>query len=292
MADSDSSADSGFKQLIRAPRLAWPTVLLCGACLSGLAITDYYALSGALNYWLAALINGVITYFFFSVVHDSSHGAISTNKRVNDFFGHIGMIFFGPLAPLNFARWIHMQHHRFTNDPIKDPDHFGHIKDVFAPLRWMNFDYYYTKYFLLHAGPMRKKFMSRLIFQIALVVCIVAVAFAYGYGEEVVMLWLLPTRISSILFVMMFIYLPHAPFKATAQEDEYQASNIRAGYEWLLTPLMTCQNYHLVHHLYPTAPFYRMQKIWQKRLDFHLSNNPYYVKTFSVGDEGPVIHKV
>ena len=27
--------------------------------------------------------------------------------------------------------------------------------------------------------------------------------------------------------------------------------------EWLLTPLMLSQNYHLVHHLHPSVPFYR-----------------------------------
>lgn len=291
-AAKDAPVSPEFKRLTKAPMIAWPTVMLCIGCLSGLGITDYLAITDQLNMWLACLINGVITYFFFSVVHDSSHGAIAQNKTLNDLFGHIGMFFFGPLAPLNFARWIHMQHHRFTNDPVKDPDHFGHKKDIFMPLRWLNFDYYYTKYFLINAGPMRKKFMSRLIIQIVLVVVIVAVAFWLGYGKEVVLLWLLPTRISSALFVAMFVYLPHAPFKATAQENEYEASNIRAGWEWLLSPLMTCQNYHLVHHLYPTAPFYRMQKLWKMRLAHHLAKKPYYVGTFTVGKQVPPVHQV
>ena len=291
-ANNDAPMSREFKRLIKAPALAWPTVILCLGCLGGLGYSDYLAITGQISYWLACLINGVITYFFFSVVHDSSHGAIAKNKTVNDLFGHIGMIFFGPLAPLNFARWIHMQHHRFTNDPIKDPDHFGHIKDVFLPLRWLNFDFYYTKYFLENAGPLRKRFMSRLIIQILIVIGIVSVAIAAGYGKEVFLLWLLPTRISSALFVAMFVYLPHAPFKATAQENEYEASNIRAGWEWLLSPVMTYQNYHLVHHLYPTAPFYRMQKLWKMRLAFHLSKNPYYVGTFSVGRQVSPKHKV
>jgi len=34
------------------------------------------------------------------------------------------------------------------------------------------------------------------------------------------------------------------------------------------------QNYHLVHHLYPNVPFYRMVKIWNARRDEHLSHDP------------------
>jgi fatty acid desaturase len=181
-----------------------------------------------------------------------------------------------------------MQHHRFTNDAVRDPDHFGHKLDWLSLLRWTNFDYFYTRFFLEQAGPMRAKFIMRVIGQIALVIAIVTVSFSLGFGKEVVMLWLLPTRISSALFVTMFVYLPHAPFFATAKENEYRASNIRAGVEWLLTPLMAYQNYHLVHHLYPTAPFYRMRVLWRAKLREHLAHDPFFVATFGVGREAPV----
>lgn len=110
---------------------------------------------------------------------------------------------------------------------------------------------------------------------------LVAAAYA-GFFLEALMLWIVPTRISSFPFVAMFVYLPHAPFTHTAQQDEYRASNIRAGWEWLLTPLMTFQNYHLVHHLYPRAPFYRMLTIWNGRLSEHLARDPFFVKTFGI----------
>jgi fatty acid desaturase len=276
-----------FQGLTRPPRVAWPTVALFFACLTGLGLSSWLAVSGRQPYLSAMVINGLITYFLFSVVHDSAHGAISRHKWLNDALGHIGLFFFGPFAPLNAARWIHMQHHRFTNDHARDPDAFGHRLDWLAPLRWTNFDYFYTRFFLQQAGPVRDKFMRRVVLQIVLVVIIAIAGTALGHGAEVLMLWLLPTRISSALFVTMFVYLPHAPFFATAQQDEYRASNIRAGWEWLLTPLMACQNYHLVHHLYPTAPFYRMRRLWRARLADHLAGNPYFVATFGIGREVP-----
>lgn len=276
-----------FQTLTRPPAVAWPTVALFFACMGGLALSCWWAVSGGQPYWTATLINGVITYFLFSVVHDSAHGAISRHKWLNELLGHVGLFFFGPFAPLNAARWIHMQHHRFTNDHSRDPDAFGHTMDWLAPLRWANFDYFYTKFFLQQGGAVRTKYLRRVLLQIALVIAIVLVSLPLGYGRETIMLWLLPTRISSVLFVTMFVYLPHAPFTATAQQNEYRASNIRAGWEWLLTPLMACQNYHLVHHLYPTAPFYRMRRIWRARLADHLARAPFFVATFGVGREVP-----
>lgn len=280
--------ERAFRDLTTSPRIAIPTVLLFFVCMAGLAIVTSLSLSGVLLLWQGAILNGLVVYFLFSVVHDSSHGAISKNKFVNDIFGHIGMLFFGPLAPFNLARWIHMQHHRFTNDHVKDPDYFGHKMDIWAPLRWANFDFFYTLYFLRNGGPMRQKFALRTAIQFAVVIMAIVLAFQLGFGKETVLLWLVPTRISSFLFVAAFVYLPHAPFSVTAQEDEYKASNIRAGLEWLLTPLLTYQNYHLVHHLYPRAPFYRMIKIWNARRAYHLSRQPYYVKPLSVGQTAPV----
>lgn len=279
-----------MRRLIAAPALAVPTTLLFLACLGGLAAVSALAIQGALPLWVGTLLNGVIVYFFFSVVHDSSHGAISKHRLVNEALGRIGLFFFGPVAPLGMARWIHMQHHRFTNDEVKDPDFFGHKMDLLTPLRWTNFDYFYTSYFLQHAGPaMIKQKLPGLLMQVSLVVALVVLAYATGWGNEAVMLWLLPSRISSLLFVLMFVWLPHAPFTHTAQQDEYKASNIRAGWEWLLTPLMAYQNYHLVHHLYPTAPFYQMRRLWDARRAYHLAQDPFYVKTFSVtGEAAPV----
>lgn len=283
------SKNRDFQQLISAPALAIPTVLLFVACLSGLTGFSYLALQQQIPLWLGGVLNGLVVYFFFSVTHDSSHGAICTVKPVNDFFGRVSLLFFGPIATLSLARWIHNQHHRFTNVEGKDPDYFGHKIDLWMPLRWLNFDYYYTTYFLKNADPaLVRRLLPGLVFQLSLVAAILAAAFWWGYGREAVMLWLLPSRISSFLFVAMFVYLPHAPFSATSEENEFQATSIRAGWEWLLTPLMTCQNYHLVHHLYPGAPFYRMVRVWNARIDYHLAQKPYFVDAFEVPP--PVVH--
>ncbi|ARN73088.1 fatty acid desaturase [Oceanicoccus sagamiensis] len=271
-----------FNRLKQAPEMAWPTLGLFCLCMLGFAATYYLALTDAIPMWLGTLISGVLCFYCFTVAHDATHGAVSKNKAINNGLGHIAMFFFGGFASLDVARWIHMQHHRFTNDHDKDPDAYGHSIDLWFPLRWANFDFHYSRYFLNRAGPMRKRLMGSIYIKLSVVLTMIIVGVAFGYGYEILMLWFLPTRISSFLFVAMFVYLPHIPFAATAAEDEYKATNIRQGFEWLLTPVMMYQNYHLLHHLYPSAPFYRYIKLWEMNKEEHMSHQPIFVKAFSL----------
>jgi ferredoxin len=43
--------------------------------------------------------------------------------------------------------------------------------------------------------------------------------------------------------------------------------------EWLFTPLMLAQNYHLVHHLHPSVPFYRYAKTWRQNEESFLERD-------------------
>jgi beta-carotene hydroxylase len=273
--------ETQFKELLRPTKLAWPTVILFFASLGGLALASYLAVTGQIPLWVGLIINSILSFFLFSVAHDATHNAISRTKWINDTLGHIGMVFFGPFSPLPVARWIHIQHHRFTNDPDLDPDAYAHKRDWLTPLRWMNFDYYYTCYFLKHGGKQVKRLAPHLIVHFLVVMASIGYGVWLGYGLEILLLWLLPTRINSFLFELVFVYLPHGPFETKAQDDPYQATSIREGCEWLLTPLMAYQNYHLAHHLYPTAPFYNNIKIWNLKREEHMSNDPAICSTFT-----------
>jgi len=273
--------------MVHGPQIAWPTVILFLACLLGLFCLSWLAMDASIPFWLASIGNGILIYFLFGVVHDAMHRSVSKISWFNDSLGHISIFFFAPLATFELGRWIHMRHHRFTNDSQHDPDHFGHKLDWLTPLRWLNIDYYYTLYFLKQEEEhIRRKYLPRLIFQTILIASLILIAAYFGYFFEVIMLFVIPTRISSFLTLGIFVYLPHVPFSHTSMEGEYQASSIRLGWEWLLTPIMAYHNYHLIHHLYPRAPFYRMLMIWHARLDEHLTNDPYFVKTFGIEKKG------
>ena len=53
----------------------------------------------------------------------------------------------------------------------------------------------------------------------------------------------------------------------------------------VLTPLLLCQNYHLIHHLYPAVPFYRYGRIYQA-IRLELEARGVHVQSF-FGRRGP-----
>jgi ring-1,2-phenylacetyl-CoA epoxidase subunit PaaE len=75
------------------------------------------------------------------------------------------------------------------------------------------------------------------------------------------------------LLAWWFDWLPHHGLEATQREDRYRATRARVGMEWLFTPLMLSQNYHLVHHLHPSIPFYRYIATWRRNEEAYLERD-------------------
>ena len=90
---------------------------------------------------------------------------------------------------------------------------------------------------------------------------------------------------------MVFVILPHHPVIVSQEEDAYLATTMRVGWEWLLTPLLVYQNYHLIHHLYPTLPFYKMHRVWYLKYDELNEHSVSFQKPFSLKPENIERHR-
>ena len=274
-----------FKQLTTRPQIAWPTVALFVFVVIGLVTSTYCVFQELIPTWLAIALNTLFTYQAFTVIHDATHNSLSLNKTINNTLGRMAMFILSPILSFRVMRFVHMQHHRFANDPVKDPDHWVATGAPWTfPFRWLVLDLSYP-FFYLNNGVWKSRPKSELQSQlITMTIGILTFVAIYqaGFLMDAIILWLLPARIAIFFLAMAFDFLPHYPHAASAQEDQYQASNNRVGFEWLLTPLLLGQNYHLVHHLYPTVPFYRYIKVWRAKEKTHLQNQPLIVKAFSL----------
>ena len=114
-------------------------------------------------------------------------------------------------------------------------------------------------------------------------VAVITVAILAGWLEYYLLLFFIPSRIANFFIAFTFDFLPHYPHHAHATDEPFRCTSNRVGLEWLLTPVLLSQNYHLVHHLYPTAPFYRYLKIWNAKKNYHLAQNPAITDTFALG---------
>lgn len=261
-AHLDASQKARFQQLTRAPKVAWVTVTMCAALLIGTVGTDVLALRGTIPLWTGLVINSVIGYLAFSVVHDAIHRAISTHQRLNDWVGRVAVLLVVPYVDLALFRWGHIQHHRFATGP-KDPDRVFDGAWWTLPFRWAFIDVLYLVHVLRKGDAISRPFLIRSLWFAAAVAVVIAALIAAGYGLPLLMLWFIPSRLIQITLGFSFFWLPHAPHD-TAQEHNFtRATTIRHGHEWLLSPLLQYQNFHLIHHLYPSTPFYNNGRVYQ-----------------------------
>nr|WP_179519570.1 fatty acid desaturase [Nocardioides perillae] len=249
----------------RVPGLAWPTVALYVAALVLFVAEVALFLAGA-SPWVTVPMGAVVTFAMFSVMHESIHHAVSTHTRLNDAFGLLSTPLVAPYASFSMLKFIHVEHHRNTNEAKDtDPDAWTSEGPWWQlPFRWATIDVWYVVFYLRR---WRRRPTGEVVggaLTLAGFAALVAAAAVTGHLAALTVLVLLPQRIGLTVLAWWFDYLPHHGLGVTQREDRYRATRVRVGGEKVLTPLFVYQNYHLVHHLHPSIPFYRYVRAWRR----------------------------
>jgi len=272
-----------FNALKEEPEFAWPTIILFLICAGFMFGATWAAIYGHISYLAACLINGTSGYFLFSPMHDAIHSSVGRSKKLNLWVGRITFLYFSSLVAFELMRFIHFRHHRNANGEGDEADHIVQSGPAWLrPLKWPFIDLIYGWKYLGYWKDRPKSETRSVIIMFLTTLVVWPWLIINGYLMELLMFWIIPQRISFFFISFIFVYLPHVPNEISEKEDAYRATSIREGMEWFLSPLMMYQNYHLVHHLYPNVPFYRLVKIWNSRLDEHLSHDPAVVSTLGL----------
>lgn len=252
-------------ELTAIPDVAWPTVALFCVSAAGYLACAYAGAVLGVSAWLVVPLQVVLTYALFTPMHDAAHGSISGKyPLVNEVVGRLcGLAFAGPFPAFRF---VHLQHHKYTNNAQRDPDYWSEGGPAWSkPLRWATQELYYYWFYVVNSQrrPLAERLESYGV--MAAVYVLAACAARQGYGAEVVLFYLLPVRGALPVLALLFDWLPHhrSPRLVTSQENRYKATHkLKAlfGVElWLPT---LAQSMHCVHHLWPMIPFYRYALAW------------------------------
>lgn len=257
----------------RVPPLAGPTVALW----VGTALLFGVQLHGLLAGWTAGAtvpMGAAVTFLMFSVLHEATHHAVSTDTRVNNAFGHLAVPLVTPYTTFPMIKFIHIEHHRNTNEPKSiDPDNWTSEGPWWQlPFRWMTIDVWYLVFYLrrLRERPAAEVVPTFVMFTVVLGTFGWLATTAYAGALAT---FLVGQRLGLGVLAWWFDYLPHHGLTATQREDKYRATRVRVGGESWLTPLFVYQNYHLVHHLHPSIPFYRYLRAWRRNEQAYLDRN-------------------
>lgn len=259
----------------RVPPVAWPTLALYVATLALFALELYGVLVAGWSPWVTVPMGTAVTFLMFSVLHEATHHAVSTSDRLNNLMGHLSVPFVAPYGTFPMIGFIHIEHHRNTNEQKSvDPDAWTSEGPWWQlPFRWMTIDLWYFVFYLrrIPQRPRGEVLATSIMF--LGVVGGFAALFLTGHGTALAVAFLVPQRLGLMVLAWWFDYLPHHGLPFTGRQDKYRATRVRVGGEGWMTPLFVYQNYHLVHHLHPSIPFYRYVRAWRRNEQAYLDRN-------------------
>jgi beta-carotene ketolase (CrtW type) len=188
-------------------------------------------------FYLNIFIQAYLFTGLFITAHDSMHGSLSKNKKLNKLFGQLSTFLF---ACMQYSRLIknHLRHHKQpgTED---DPD-FSYVSQNFF-LWWGLFLWRYST-----------------ILQIVLMAVIFNILKIWFNEINILMFWVLPAFLSTFQLFFFGTYLPH---KKPHLQDMLP-HNARSQKRNHLLVMMSCYffGYHFEHHENPHIPWWQLYK--------------------------------
>lgn len=232
-----------------------PTFWVAVAMIVGWSIGWIGYLSGAVPAWAAVCANTVADYLGFTVLHESVHRVNLRNRRVNDLLGWL------PAGMLAFTypvfRISHLNHHAHTNDPRRDPDHWvSHRPRILLPFWLVSTAFNYRVLFFRNGWGTARQRWSQVILDALLVVGTIIAAATGNLVAALVVFWI-PWLLAGMFLIYAFDYLPHRPFEST---ERYKDTRIQPGR--LRHAVLLGQNYHLIHHLWVSVPWFSYREVF------------------------------
>lgn len=249
--------------------LAWLTLTLVALVLSAFVANLGLFAAGWVPLWAAILVYAALTYMSYTPLHEATHGNIHGGSErlqwLNDLCGYL----VAPLimVPYSTHKVEHLTHHRYTNQPDKDPDFVvSGMRHGFLAFIVCGFKFLWTQNTFLFrdhwaTAPRRER----------------AIYFAevtLAIGWRLVFLALIPTVSALVLLVAgylagafftayWFAYRPHVPYEEPARYRNTNSLIMPAWmkpFEWFWLG----QNLHSIHHAFPRVPFYRYHALFRE----------------------------
>lgn len=255
---------------------AWRTI--AHAALLVLGAVLIHASRGTWWLPLALLLQGVFLVSLFAAMHEAVHGSAFRTRWLNTAVAWIAG--FGILFDATYYRQFHFAHHRYAQDPRRDPELLT------VPTPRTAFEYWWRATGL----PYWKGRITNLVAfsrgrfdgvpfipatshaditrsaraMVAILVALTAGSVALG-TDALLWYWLLPLALGLPL-LRLYLLTEHTG----CSEDDDGLTNTRTTISvWPVRFLMWNLPYHAEHHLFPSIPFHQLPAI-HSQLRAHL----------------------
>jgi fatty acid desaturase len=218
---------------------------------------------------LAMLLHGVVLNFVFCALHETVHRTAFASRRINDAVAWVaGAIM---LLPPEYFRAFHFEHHRFTQDPARDPELAQPPPSTLRSYIWRASGIpNWTKRLtvtLRHAltGRVTEPFVAagkrllivreaRVLWLCYGAILVLSVLFR---TTDALVYWLLPLLLGQP-FLRLYLLSEHT---GCAMSDDMYA-NTRTTYTNGAVRLLAWQMpFHVEHHAFPAVPFHALSQV-------------------------------
>lgn len=237
------------KELLSPPGDFNPTLLMFSVVVMMLVLSNFGYWLWEWPHWLCFSINTLALHCSGTIIHDACHQSAHRHRIVNAILGHCSALILAFAFPV-FTR-VHLQHHGNVNHPENDPDHYVSTGGPLwlIAVRFLYHEVFFFQRRLWRNYELLEWFISRLI-----IITIVYISVQYHFLGYILNFWFIPAFLVGITLGLFFDYLPHRPF---VERNRWKNARVYPGK--VLNILILGQNYHLIHHLWPSIPWYNYQ---------------------------------
>ena len=213
--------------------------------IAGLLLVDFEGLAPTFEPWLLALFPVALYVVIMAhvFIHNASHGNFP--KSINRVVGEIC----GLIVLTKFASWeiVHRRHHRYSDDPERDPHPAIRGYWKYAVLTLINVEKqlrqeYYDRYGDTPETRRYERWRSRLSFASG---SAVAVFWFLLFGPAGFFLLYLPAFIGAALFVIHFNWSGH---NAHRPDKPIEPADLDYGWFWIGNRIFFGIYFHGTHH--------------------------------------------
>ncbi|THH38841.1 fatty acid desaturase [Aliishimia ponticola] len=232
--------------------------------LAALALTTTLIVAQVPFWGVVMLPHGILLVFLFTLSHEATHQTPFATRWINEVVGHA----IAPVLALPFLwfRYFHLAHHKWTNDPDRDPEIAGHPR----PRDWRSYLIYLsgwsywsaafrglftTAFGTIDAAYLPARVHPRLRREARIVL---AVQFCWLisllWSPLALWLWIVPVLIGQP-FLRLYLLAEHGlcPPVANMLENTRTTFTNRMV-RWLAWNMP----YHIEHHSAPNVPFHSL----------------------------------
>ena len=246
-----------------------PGVLFFCGHLAATVLSGYLLFKAQEPLWigLAALLHGLVLVYWFQPFHECAHRTAFKSRALNSaVYGFSGLI---AVVEPTFFYHEHMQHHRYTQHPDRDPERIPAAdtrQGYVAYLTGLPYFFYQWSALLRHAcghfyayerAFLPVSAMSTVRREARLFLALYALCAIVATPAHLITYWLLPRLLGE-------------PFMRMVRLSEHQGTplvpdllrNTRTVVAWFPLRLLGWQAcFHAEHHLSPNTPFHAVHRL-------------------------------